>query len=49
MDLGLNGKKAFIGGSSRGLGYAAARILAEEGCHVVLNSRDKTKAGIKQN
>lgn len=43
MDLGLNGKKAFIGGSSRGLGYAAAKILAEEGCHVVLNGRDKTK------
>ena len=31
MDLGLAGKKAFVGGSSRGLGYATAKILAEEG------------------
>jgi len=40
MDLGLAGKKAFVGGSSRGLGYATARILAEEGCQVALNGRD---------
>jgi len=40
MDLELAGKKAFVAGSSRGLGYAAARILAQEGCRVVLNGRD---------
>ncbi len=43
MDLGLKGKKAFVGGSSRGLGFATARILAEEGCQVVLNGRDSEK------
>jgi len=43
MDLGLKGKKAFVGGSSRGLGYATAKILAEEGCQVVLNGRDSGK------
>ena len=43
MELGLKGKKAFVGGSSRGLGYATARILAEEGCQVVLNGRDSGK------
>jgi len=43
MDLGLKGKKAFVGGSSRGLGFATARILAKEGCQVVLNGRDSEK------
>jgi 3-oxoacyl-[acyl-carrier protein] reductase len=41
MDLGLKGKKVFVTGSSRGLGYASARILAGEGCQVVLNGRDE--------
>ncbi len=40
MDLGLAGKKAFIGGSSRGLGFAAARMLVQEGCDVAINGRD---------
>ncbi len=40
MDLGLKDKRAFIAGSSRGLGYATALILATEGCKVVINSRD---------
>ncbi len=40
MDLGLKDKRAFIAGSSRGLGYATALILAKEGCKVVINSRD---------
>lgn len=41
MDLGLKGKKAFIAGSSRGLGYATALVLAEEGCQVVINGRNQ--------
>jgi 3-oxoacyl-[acyl-carrier protein] reductase len=41
MDLGLDGKKAFVAGSSRGLGYAAASVLAGEGCQVVLNGRNE--------
>lgn len=43
MDLGLKDKRAFIAGSSRGLGYATALALAKEGCKVVLNSRDEEK------
>jgi 3-oxoacyl-[acyl-carrier protein] reductase len=31
MDLGLAGRVALVGGSSRGLGYAAARALAADG------------------
>jgi 3-oxoacyl-[acyl-carrier protein] reductase len=43
MDLELKDKRAFIAGSSRGLGYATALLLAKEGCMVVLNSRDEQK------
>jgi 3-oxoacyl-[acyl-carrier protein] reductase len=41
MDLGLKDKRAFVAGSSRGLGYATALLLAKEGCKVVLNSREE--------
>jgi 3-oxoacyl-[acyl-carrier protein] reductase len=40
MDLGLTGRVALVGGSSRGLGYAIALELAAEGCAVVLCARD---------
>lgn len=40
MDLGLNGKVAFITGASRGIGRASARVLASEGCRVVITARD---------
>ncbi|MDQ3669730.1 MAG: SDR family oxidoreductase [Actinomycetota bacterium] len=39
MDLGLAGKKALVGGASRGLGRAAALTLAREGCSVALYAR----------
>lgn len=39
MDLGLNGKKAIVCASSRGLGKACAAALAREGVHVVVNGR----------
>lgn len=39
MDLGLKGRKAIISAASRGLGLAAARSLAREGVHLVLNAR----------
>jgi 3-oxoacyl-[acyl-carrier protein] reductase len=39
MDLGLRGKVALIGGSSRGLGRAVAEELAAEGASVVLCAR----------
>src|SRR5215216_4027668 len=46
MDLGLKDKRAFIAGSSRGLGYATALLLATEDCNVVLNSRDDEKVKV---
>ena len=41
MDLGLNGKWAIVGASSRGLGLGCAKALAQEGCNVVINGRDE--------
>jgi len=40
MDLGLKGRVAIVGGSSRGLGYAVAHELAAAGCNVVICARD---------
>ncbi len=40
MDLGVKGRKAIVCASSRGLGRACARALAEAGCEVVVNGRD---------
>jgi 3-oxoacyl-[acyl-carrier protein] reductase len=37
--LGLESKVCFLTGSSRGIGWAAARKLAEEGATVILNGR----------
>ena len=39
MDLGIRGKKALVGGASKGLGLAAAQALADEGCEVAIISR----------
>jgi 3-oxoacyl-[acyl-carrier protein] reductase len=43
MDLGLKDKRALVTGSSRGLGYATALLLAKEGCKVAINGRDESK------
>ena len=40
MDLGIAGRKAIVCASSRGLGRACARALAEAGCEVTINGRD---------
>ena len=40
MDLKLSKKVALVTGSSRGLGFAIARKLSDEGCFVILNGRD---------
>ncbi len=40
MDLGIAGRKAIVCASSRGLGKACARALADAGCEVIINGRD---------
>jgi len=40
MDLGLKGKAALVGGSSKGIGRAVAIGLAREGCNVCICARD---------
>jgi len=39
VDLQLGGKRAFVSGSTRGIGFAVARALAAEGAAVVLHGR----------
>lgn len=39
----ISGRTALVTGSSRGIGHALARGLAEAGCTVVLNGRDATR------
>ncbi len=41
MDLGLKNKKGVVTGASRGLGYAVACGLANEGVDLTINSRDE--------
>lgn len=43
MDLGIQGKRAFICASSQGLGLACAVALAAEGVNITLNGRDAAK------
>ncbi|WP_222165810.1 SDR family NAD(P)-dependent oxidoreductase [Edaphocola aurantiacus] len=50
MDLQLNGKKAFISGSTQGIGFAIAAKLLQEGAEVMINGRnpDKTQNALEQ-
>ena len=42
MDLMLKGKTALVTAASRGLGYATARALAQEGANIALCARNET-------
>lgn len=37
--ISVKGKWALITGASRGIGYLAAKFMAEKGCNLVLHSR----------
>src|SRR5215472_9188782 len=39
MDLGLKGKVAMVAAASQGLGFAIAKVLADEGVHVSIAAR----------
>ena len=41
MDLGINGRRALVCASSKGLGYACALALAREGADVIINGRNE--------
>lgn len=41
MDLGISGKKAIVCASSRGLGRGCAEALADAGCELVINGRNR--------
>ena len=42
MDLKLQGKSALVSGSSKGIGFAIAALLAAEGAKVIINGRTDT-------
>jgi gluconate 5-dehydrogenase len=39
----LSGKSALITGSSKGIGLSIAKALADAGCRVAINGRDKDR------
>ena len=45
MNLELEGKRAFVTGSTAGIGYAIAEALAREGADVIVNGRTEERVG----
>jgi len=50
MDLQLQDKKALVTGSTSGIGFATAQLLAQEGAHVYINGRhaEGTNAAVEK-
>ncbi|MDB5686691.1 MAG: short-chain dehydrogenase, partial [Rhizorhabdus sp.] len=44
MEFGLQGKRAFVSGSTSGIGAATARMLASHGATVIVHGRDRNRA-----
>ena len=45
MELGLRGKVALVTAASKGIGFGVAKVLAQEGCRVIVSSRDEESIG----
>lgn len=45
MELNLKGKRALVTGGSKGIGWACANALADEGCEVMIAARNPPAAG----
>jgi len=50
MELELKGKRAIITGASKGIGFAVAKTLVEEGCsvHLVARSADRLSSAVEE-
>jgi NAD(P)-dependent dehydrogenase (short-subunit alcohol dehydrogenase family) len=50
MELDMAGKRAFVSGSTRGIGYAIAETLLQEGATVIVNGRsqDRVDAAVER-
>ncbi len=41
MEFGLKGRVALVPAASKGIGFGVAKVLASEGCKVVISSRNQ--------
>lgn len=46
MDLQLASKRAFISGSTQGIGFAVAAYLAQEGAEIIIHGRTQAKVNM---